>query len=42
MDGKSYQILSAAADGQVSVWDVRFEEKGMGMCSWLAACVYVL
>ena len=26
-DGKSYQIMTAAADGQVLVWDTRFEEK---------------
>ena len=28
-DGKSYQIMTAAADGQVLVWDMRFEEKAI-------------
>ncbi len=28
-DGKSYQVMSVAADGQLLVWDIRFEERAV-------------
>ncbi len=29
-DAKSYQVMTTSADGQIIVWDIRFEEKAAG------------